>query len=375
MGDHVVPWTERFILEIPEDQISCSPLTQRSHVIKPESTSSVGSRHRKEAGVADTRGVHGRTFHEQTQHPQFLQHVDVVIAGRSVRSDAKVHAAAQQEPVVGDTGPELEVALDVQGNACPRITQDFRVTSGHVDTVGSEEPRWVVKVSLVSIVGDGRRPIRCSELLDLLACLLKVKLHDDAKIAGTFEVLPNELRARRIGSMRTETGPDAAVGLVVPAHDKLFSLLHLAPLVVEGSGTRREIGSYACLVHSPSHIVFEEVHLGERCRPGHDAFGQRKQATIVDVVTIHESFAWKHVVMQPHIKRHFIGKPSQERHGKVPVGVDKPRSHQVPRRVDDAGTPGRIHVVSDAADLRAVHKDVYDTRRVITSPSSIKYSG
>ncbi len=159
---------------------------------------------------------------------------------------------------------------------------------------------------------------------------MKVKLHDDAKIAGTFEVLPNELRARRIGSVRAETSPDATVGLVVPAHDELFRLLQLAPLVVEGGGTRREIGSYACLVHSSSHIVFQEIHLGERRRPGHDAFGKRKQATIVDVVTIHQSFAWKHVVMQPHVKRHFVGKPAQKGHGKVPVGVDKPRSNQVP---------------------------------------------
>ena len=132
-----------------------------------------------------------------------------------------------------------KVALDVQSNTCSCVTQDLHVTVRYIDTMGSEQSRRILEVSLVSIVRDWRCSMRCGEVFDFFARLVKVKLHDDAKIAGSLKVLPNEGR-RRVMVHAPETGLDPSISFVVPAYDELFGLFQLAPLVLQrGSAGER----------------------------------------------------------------------------------------------------------------------------------------
>jgi len=65
------------------------------------------------------------------------------------------------------------------------------------------------------------------------------------------------------------------------------------------------------------------------------ALSQPEQRPIVDIIAIHERFAWKHVLLKPYVKRHFISKATKERHSKVSVRVDEPGHDQILRRIED----------------------------------------
>ncbi len=110
-----------------------------------ESLGAQASRHLESCARGRCGWVSRSDLGHETRQAQFFKHIKVVVRGRAIGADAKVHAGGQHLGYRREAGSKFQVAGGIVGNSCPGVLQSVDLTLVNVDTVrrqdlGLEQP-------------------------------------------------------------------------------------------------------------------------------------------------------------------------------------------------------------------------------------------
>ena len=170
------------------------------------------------------------------------------------------------------------------------------------------------------------------KVLHLLLGLSKVGVDGNPELLGQGSGLPPHLRAAGIRGMRREGAPDTPFSFPIPLADESLRLLKLRFSLGRG-GSDDPIGKQgpeADFLHRGRHLLHEEVHVGETGGARADHLPKPKEREPVHILGGELFLRRPDPVLKPAHEGKIVGKPPEQGHGKVRVGVDKARDEEFP---------------------------------------------
>ncbi len=317
-------------------------------------------------------GVHGRRVHrrhlvELRHRVELQEHVQVVVAGRTVGAQPHGHAAGEKLGDAGDARGELHVALGAVAQPRAAVRQDVHLVVLQPDPVHDRAP--APEDPERAQVVNGPCPVARPDDVHLLPRLREVHHERHVRFARDAFHEPQRLRVAGVGRVAEEGRGDHG-GAGGPLRDEALSrlglpaqLLRIGGLEVDEPLARHD--PHARLDGGLGDAALVEVAVAAGCRPREDHLGHPQQGAPADHLAVDVlRLGGEHVLVEPLHQGQVVGQPPEAGHGQVGVGVDETRHDEAARGIEGlfGHDRGRIAAGAGKADraARDPHRRIVD---------------